>query len=117
VGVVAARAKSHKSWVAIDLALSATAGKDWLGFACKAVPVVYVNFELSKKSLFHRVKRIAEAKHIDLAALKDKLILLTINEFEIEMPPMKRDSVENPFTGGRNGSYSAGRCQRASRAA
>jgi hypothetical protein len=70
VCTLSSRAKSHKSFTAIDLSLSAPAAHDWLGFRLKRSLAVYVNFELGQKTLRARIKKIAYEKGIDLEKLR-----------------------------------------------
>ena len=78
VATISGRAKSQKSWLAIDLCTSVSAGVDWLKFQTRPAKAVYVNFELSEKTLRNRIKHIMGAKHIDPQKLKGKLLPITI---------------------------------------
>src|SRR6185437_4346341 len=71
LGVLAGRAKSFKSWTAMELALAVASGTEWLGFKVAQRPAIYLNFELSDKTLKKRFKDIADAKQIDLAHKTD----------------------------------------------
>jgi hypothetical protein len=79
LATISGRAKSYKSWVALDLCLSMADGKDWLGFKTRRGCTVYVNFELSAQTLQSRIKMIADAKEIDLKQLEQRFLPLTID--------------------------------------
>ena len=79
VATISGRAKEGKSWLALDLCLSIASGKHWLEFGTKPGKACYVNLELGKKTFRSRVKSIAAAKKIDLAALKGRFLPLTID--------------------------------------
>lgn len=111
--VMAGRAKSQKTWTAIDAAISTAAGGHWLGHECKPAKTVFVNFELSPKELAKRIKWIAKAKGIDLATLRDtekaatgkqpakvhdRFIALTINSGEIRVSG-RQEPHENLYAG------------------
>ncbi len=94
--VIAGRAKSQKTWTAIEAALSVAAGKSWLGFNCKQEKTVFVNFELSKEELEMRIKVIAAAKGINMEDLRNWFIGITFDTDEIEIHG-KQERHENLF--------------------
>ena len=70
IATISGRAKTQKTWCALDLCLSAATGDhSWLKFKVKRSKTVYVNLELSHKTLMFRIKAIAEAKGINLKDL------------------------------------------------
>jgi len=79
LATLSGRAKSQKSWIALDLSLSMPGKREWLGFQTKPGSTVYVNLELSHETLTYRIKKIAEAKEINLAELKRRFLPVTID--------------------------------------
>jgi AAA domain len=79
VGTISGRAKEGKTWAALDLCLSVASGTDWLQFKTKQGRACYVNFELGGKTLRSRIKNIAAAKQVELNALKERFLPLTID--------------------------------------
>jgi hypothetical protein len=77
--VISGRAKSRKSWLAIDQCLSIASGTDWLGFKTSRRPSIYVNFELGHRTLANRIKLIADAKKINLLEMEGWFLPLTVN--------------------------------------
>jgi len=87
---ISGRAKSFKTWHALQSCLSITLGKEWDGHAVKQSATVYVNLELTKESLNYRTKKIAT--HLgfkDLRDLEGWFLPLTINCSELMMAARK----------------------------
>jgi hypothetical protein len=78
LALMSGRAKSHKSWSALDLNISGAAGNCWNGFRVTKCRSVYVNLELKQKTLRSRIKRIAFEKGIEPKALEGWLIPITV---------------------------------------
>jgi hypothetical protein len=97
LGILAGRAKSFKTWCAMELALAVAAGGEWLGYNVKSRPVVFVNFELMDKTLKGRFKAIAAAKAIDISTLDKALFALTFDGSKIQVSG-RDGNHENKFT-------------------
>lgn len=67
VGFIAGEPKSHKSWIALDLALSVSTGARFLDFfdILTPGPVLYIQEEDSGFMVKDRAKKIWRGKHID----------------------------------------------------
>lgn len=63
--------KTGKSWLVLDLALSAANGSEWLGRTCSRVPVLLIDAELHQETLSRRIDAVATA----LALPDDGLIV------------------------------------------
>lgn len=57
--------KTGKSWLVMNLALSMSLGRDWLGFRVKPGRVLMVDNELHRETIAWRLPRVAEAMGID----------------------------------------------------
>jgi hypothetical protein len=67
--VVGGSSKARKSWLLLDLAIAVSAGACWLGkFQTTMVKVLYVNFELPAWAIQKRLREIAKARGILIAA-------------------------------------------------
>ena len=87
---VSGRAKSWKSWDAIQPCLSMPLGQLWHRREVKKVPTVYVNLELPEASLLYRVKKIAAAMGLkDLRELKGWFTPITIDCSSLMVAQMK----------------------------
>jgi len=64
--VVGGASKARKSWLLLDLALSVSCGARWLNFATTRARVLFVNFELPRWAIHHRLKTIASAKDLTI---------------------------------------------------
>ncbi len=58
--------KSFKTWTLLDLALSVSAGVEWLGFETVQGKVLFVNFEIQPHAWQHRIAAVTRTKGIDL---------------------------------------------------
>lgn len=67
VGVLVAKAKSSKSWCAIDLSVSVATGAPWLGYRCDRGAVLYIDPELDPRSLDRRFSKVARARGASMA--------------------------------------------------
>lgn len=68
-GIIAGASKSHKSWLALNLALSVATGGEWLGRRCRKGRVLYLNMEIRPDKILKRIKHVADAKGVNYAAL------------------------------------------------
>lgn len=59
---VGGTSKGRKSWTLIDMMLSVAAGVPWWGFQTTQGRVLYLNFELPRFAIQHRIQVIADAK-------------------------------------------------------
>jgi hypothetical protein len=57
--------KSMKTFTMIDVGLSVATGREWLGFKCKATPVLLLNLELQDFAMADRVSAVSRAARID----------------------------------------------------
>jgi hypothetical protein len=71
---VIAPSKVGKSWLVIDLALAAATGGTWLGgFRAERGEALILDNELHPETLADRLRKVAEARGIDLGALRDRI--------------------------------------------
>jgi RecA-family ATPase len=61
---VGGTSKGRKSWSLIDMMLSVSSGTPWWGFPTSQGRVLYLNFELPRFAIQHRIRVIGEAKGI-----------------------------------------------------
>ena len=61
---IAGASKSGKTWLLIDLAVSISEGKKWLGFNCTPGKVLYVNLEVDAPFFEDRFREVCRAKGI-----------------------------------------------------
>lgn len=54
--LISGASKAGKSFLLIELAISITTGRKWLGFQCERGRVLYVNLEVDGSSFLHRVR-------------------------------------------------------------
>lgn len=85
--VIGSSAKSFKTWVTIDAALSIAHGAPFLGRQTRQCAVLYVNLELKRETFDRRVQIVAKAKGLKTTEgaflhlpLRGKLSGLTIEE-------------------------------------
>jgi len=63
--VIGGPSKAKKTWVMIDLAISVANGAPWLSIETEPGKVLYMNFELKKRTLQQRALKILEAKRLE----------------------------------------------------
>ncbi|HEY5914463.1 MAG TPA: AAA family ATPase [Verrucomicrobiae bacterium] len=97
LGVITGRAKSCKSWAAIDMTLSVAIGRNWLDWKCREAKAVFVNFELSQETLALRIQAVAKAKSIKLEDLRERFVAVTVDTSNIEIRG-RQQKHENAFT-------------------
>lgn len=61
--IITSASKAGKTWLVLDLAIAITRGDKWLGHQCRKGNVLYVNLEIDRASLYHRLLAIYEARH------------------------------------------------------
>ncbi len=64
--LIGGAAKTYKTWIGMDLALSVACGATFLGRATHQTSVLYVNLELKEDTFIRRIREIASAKGIAL---------------------------------------------------
>ena len=62
--IISGASKAGKSFLLIELALSITNGKQWLGFECSKGKVLYINLEVDGASFLNRVENVKNAMEI-----------------------------------------------------
>lgn len=78
--ICSAPSKGRKSWLSLDLGLSVSSGADFLGWATRQAPVIYLNFELQQDTVHRRLWDIAKArgvsapKDLHLVNLRGKIV-------------------------------------------
>jgi hypothetical protein len=69
---IIAGSKVGKSWGVLDLVFAVATGKKWLEtFACAKGPVLVIDNELHAETFTDRVRKVAAARHIPLADVRD----------------------------------------------
>ena len=66
--ILAGQSKAKKTWTLLDQALAVATGLPWMGLATKAVPVLYINFELPSFLVEKRLGMIAQHRGVSLPA-------------------------------------------------
>ncbi|MDH6367534.1 MULTISPECIES: AAA family ATPase [unclassified Breznakia] len=69
--LMAGPSKAGKSFALIELCIAIAEGQKWLGFQCTQGRVLYVNLELDRASLLHRIKDVYTALGIQPSNLKN----------------------------------------------
>lgn len=89
VGFIAGEPKSHKSWVALDLALSVSTGARFLGHfdVLDPGPVLYIQEEDSGFMVKDRAKKIWRGKHIDKVTMEGGQLFWSPAETEGSFDP------------------------------
>lgn len=64
-GIIAGASKSHKSWLALNLAISVATGTRWLGYKCREGRVLFLNMEIAADSFLRRIEAVANAKGVN----------------------------------------------------
>lgn len=70
----AGKAKSGKSWAAIELAVAVATGGEWLGHRCAQGSVVYCDPELDPRSLDNRFSKVAQAMGAQLGIVDARVL-------------------------------------------
>jgi AAA domain/DnaB-like helicase N terminal domain len=71
--------KVGKSWLSVDLAFSAATGRKWLDmFPTSAGNVLLIDNELHAETIAARLRRMAEARGIDLALIREKIHVVSL---------------------------------------
>lgn len=95
---IGGNSKSFKTWTLLDLALSVSTGKPWLGFETTAGRVLYVNFEIQNFSWKTRINAVAKARNITIEP--GRLSLWNLRgkaaNFNLLLPQI-RDTVKDGF--------------------
>lgn len=89
VGFIAGEPKSHKSWVALDLALSVSTGARFLGHfdVLDPGPVLYIQEEDSGHMVKDRAKKIWRSKNIDHLVLEGHELIWEPAETNTDFDP------------------------------
>jgi hypothetical protein len=66
--VLGGSSKTFKSWTLLDMGLAVSTGSKWLSFQTTKASVLFCNFELPEFSIHDRLRKIAEARQIDIPA-------------------------------------------------
>ena len=72
---VIAPAKTGKSWLVIDLAISVCTGMPWLGMPCEPGNVLILDNELHGETSANRIPKVAEARNVRLSLLYDRIFI------------------------------------------
>jgi hypothetical protein len=76
---VIALSKVGKSWLVVELALAAAMGGTWLAaFQVEQGQVLIIDNELHSETLADRIRKVAEARGIELAPLRDLITIKTL---------------------------------------
>lgn len=82
--LIAGGSKTSKSFLALELAVSAALGREWLDtYPCRAGRVLYINGEISRASFDRRIAVMIERMKISPEDLRGKLAVLTARGVEI----------------------------------
>lgn len=58
--------KAGKSFILIELASAFTTAENWIGFECEKAKVLYINLEIDEPSFKERLKKVYQARGVDL---------------------------------------------------
>lgn len=67
--LIAGPSKAGKSYALIEMVIAIAEGTSWMGHACAAGKVLYVNLELDRASCFHRFRDVYDALRVTPAHL------------------------------------------------
>lgn len=73
IGLISAKAKQGKSWLAIMLSVAVATGGEWLGRRCQQGRVLYIDPEIDSRSLSNRFAVVCDAMGVD-PALVDRSV-------------------------------------------
>lgn len=59
--LVNAPSKVGKSWLLDELGVCMSSGRPWLGYECKRLPALFIDFELDRPSFYNRLKNVSDA--------------------------------------------------------
>lgn len=91
--------KSNKTWMALNLSISVSAGADFLGHSCARGRVLYCDFEMQKGSLYERIRQIIEYRSKFLhapnyaAACAENLYPWSLRDYVAPLDELERDIV------------------------
>lgn len=74
VALLAGKAKSGKSWAAIQLAIAVSTGGSWMGRGCERGRVLYIDPELDPRSLDQRFHKVCDALGADATEVDANVI-------------------------------------------
>ena len=90
VGNLVSSPKIGKSWLAMHLSACVAAGLDWLKFPVAQGKVLYVDMELHKEDLSHRLREIIYANGIKQTAIGRQLMLLPLRGKKMDLTRLNR---------------------------
>jgi len=73
VALLAGKAKSGKSWAAIQLTVAVSTGGSWMGFPCAKGHVLYIDPEIDRPSLDQRFAKVCEAVGVDASEVESRV--------------------------------------------
>lgn len=76
--LVTGLSKAGKTWCLINLAVSVATGGWWIDFRCAQRKVLFVDLETDPRTLQKRVSRVAEAKSVEAAVVRENLALWSL---------------------------------------
>lgn len=74
VALLAGKAKTGKSWAAIQLAVAVATGGSWMGFPCAKGRVLYIDPEIDRPSLDQRFAKVCRALGEDAAEVEARVV-------------------------------------------
>lgn len=87
VGNIIGAPKIGKSWMMYSYALSVATGREWLGqFPCERRKVLFIDNELHRQTLAHRIPRVAEAMGLEPADYNGQLELVSLRGKSYDLP-------------------------------
>ena len=74
VGLMSGKAKTGKTFAAIQLAVAVATGGDWLGFRCEQGRVLYIDPEVERPSLDQRFSKVCDAMGADRSKVEQNVV-------------------------------------------
>jgi hypothetical protein len=88
---IIAPAKTGKSMLVQDLAISVAMGLPWLGHSCTQGKVLLIDNELDPEDISHRIKKVCEAKGLDYKKISENLDVYACKGHLVDLPTLERE--------------------------
>ena len=87
--MVSGGSKSRKTFLVIELAIAVSVGMEWLGMQCRQGPVLYVNMEVPKTEIAHRIEKVREAMGVPLERAAGNLFVWNLRGQNVGLEDIK----------------------------
>ena len=93
VFAVTGGSKSSKTFLLLELAVAVATGGEWLGRQCKRGPILYLNLEVPRAVLSHRLEAILNAMNVTPADIKGRLLIHNLRGKQLTIDEVRRVAV------------------------